>query len=167
MFIVTGLVAVLTLCALGPAHGPPPEPRERTVLDGYVLGPLPPGLGPRVSDHAYEWGDPPDETVAFHSRVWERGPDDSGGYHVDMTVAVLRGKRLSDTAALRAFLSEYLERGENSWHPRRFAGRPGFAGADDACFLDRPGVAIYARLERPGADPADLARFMEGVRPDV
>lgn len=166
MFVFIGVIAVAAaLFTAGPGHGPPPEPRS--VLDGYVLGRLPPGLGPRVSDHAYEWGDDPPETVGFHSRVWERGPDASGGYHVDLTVAVLRGKRLSDPAALRAFLAEYLEKDASAWRPHAYAGRPGFTGEGDACFLDRPGVAVYARLERPGADPADLDRFMEGVRRDV
>jgi len=166
MFIVTGVIVLIAaLLSTGPAHGPPPP--SPTALDGYVLGRLPPGLGPRVTDHAYEWGDDPPQTVAFHERVWERGPDASGGYHVDLTVAVLRGKRLSDPAALRAFLAEYLERDASAWRPHAFAGRPGFTGTDDACFLDRPGVAVYARLERPGAHQADLYRFMEGVRRDV
>ena len=166
MFVFVGVIAVAAaLFTTGPAHGPPPEPRA--VLDGYVLGRLPPGLGARVTDHAYEWGDDPPEAVGFHSRVWERGPDSSGGYHVDLTVAVLRGKRLSDPAGLRAFLAEYLEKDASAWRPHAYAGRPGFTGSDDACFLDRPGVAVYARLERPVAGPADLERFMEGVRRDV
>lgn len=168
MVLLTGIVAAMSvLFALGPAHDPPPEPRGRAVLDGYVLGRPPPGIGSRVSDHAYEWGDDPDQTVAFHSRVWERGPDASGGYHVDFTVEVLRGNRLSDPEELKAFLSEYLERDAGTWRAREFAGRPGFTGADDACFLDRAGVAVYARLERPGSSRGDLMRFMEGVHRDV
>jgi len=158
MFIFTGVVAVMAaVLALGPAPG------TGGTLDGYVLERPPPGVGQHVSDHAYEWGDDPAETVAFHSRVWERGPDAAGGYHVDLTVAVLRGKRLSDPAALRAFMAEYLERDAATWRPRTFTGRPGYDGPDDAFFLDRPGVAVYARLERPGSDHADLIRFMEGV----
>jgi hypothetical protein len=105
--------------------------------------------------------------VAFRSRVWERGPDSSGATHVDMTAEVLRGAKLSDPAALRAFLARYLEKPAETWHPRRSRGRPGFAGGDDAFFLDRPGVAVYARLEKPGADPESLLQFMDGVRRDV
>lgn len=168
MIIIRGFAVILTaLATLGPAQaaggaGPAPRPRERQVLDGFVLGRLPPGLGSRVTDPAYEWGD-----VAFRDRVWERGPDVSGGYHVDMTAEVLRGARLSDPSALRAFLADYLERSAETWSPRRSRDRPGFAGVNDVFVLDRPGVAIYARLERPGADRSDLLRFMDGVRRDV
>ena len=170
MFFARGLVAVAAALVTlgGPAHGAQAPggagagPPGAGVLDGYVLGRPPPGLGPHVSDFAYEWGG-----VGFHSRVWESGPDSSGGYRVDFTVAVLRGERLRDPAALRSFMAGYLERPAGSWRERAFTGRPGFTGADDAFFLDRPGVAVYARLERPGADRRDLLEFMEGVRPDV
>ena len=170
MLFTRGLVAVAAAAALvtlgGPAHGAAggagaPGGGAGT-LDGYGLGRPPPRLGPHVSDFAYEWGG-----VAFRSRVWESGPDPSGGYRVDFTVAVLRGERQRDPAALRTFMAGYLERPAGSWRERAFTGRPGFTGADDAFFLDRPGVAVYARLERPGADRRDLLEFMEGVRPDV
>lgn len=169
MLFVRGLVAVAAalLTLGGPAHaaggaGTGPAGDGACVLDGYRLGRPPPGLGPHVSGFAYEWGE-----VGFRSRVWESGPDPSGGYRVDFTVAVLRGDRLRDPAALRSFMAAYLERPARSWRERGFAGRPGFTGRDDAFFLDRPGVAVYARLERPDADHHDLLEFMEGVRPDV
>jgi hypothetical protein len=166
--IIIRVFAVLlaALATLGAARAPSgaadPEPRGRAVLDGFVLGPLPPDLGRHMSDFAYDWGD-----VAFHSRVWERGPDSSGATHVDMTAEVLRGAKLSDPAALRAFLAHYLEKPAETWHPRGSRGRPGFAGPDDAFFLDRPGVAVYARLEKSGAGPGPLLQFLDGVRRDV
>lgn len=166
MFKLTSLIAlVAALCAATPAVGAPRDPRP--TLDGYVLGHVPPGVGPQVTDSSYEQGDDPASTVAFHSRVWERGPDAEGAYHVDFTAEVLRGRRLTDPVALRAFLAEYLERHETSWEPRAFAGRPGYIGTDDAFFLDETGVAVYARLETPGADRRDLIRFMDEVHRDA
>lgn len=166
MFKLTSLIAlVAALCVAAPASGAQREPRS--TLDGYVLGHVPPGVGPNVDDFSYEQGDDPASTVAFHKREWERGPDAEGAYHVDFTVEVLRGKRLSDPVALRAFLAEYLERHETSWEPHTFTGRPGYIGADDAFFLDDRGVAVYARLDTPGADRRDLIRFMDEVHRDA
>lgn len=166
MYKFTSLIAlVAALCVAAPASGAQREPRS--TLDGYALGQVPPGVGPNVNDFSYEQGDDPASTVAFHKREWERGPDAEGGYHVDFTVEVLRGKRLSDPVALRAFLAEYLERHETSWEPHAFTGRPGYIGADDAFFLDDRGVAVYARLDTPGTGRRDLIRFMNEVHRDV
>ena len=84
------------------------------MLDGFVIGSLPRGLGDLQTDFEYEW-----EDVTFHSRVWETGQDADGGYRVDLTVKTMRSSTLTDLDGVRTFLLEYYERDPAQWHLRK------------------------------------------------
>ncbi|WP_285758910.1 hypothetical protein [Nocardiopsis ansamitocini] len=133
-------------------------------LDGFTIGWVPAGVGTQVSDFSYEW-----EEVAFSSRVWERELDNGDGFQVDLTVAVLRGDRLVDQAALLAFLSEYHEQDPNTWDVAPFSHGDLLGGIapDHAFWLVEPGLAVSVRLapERFGAD--DLTATARGVTSDL
>ena len=132
------------------------------VLDGFVISSLPSGLGPLVTDFAYEW-----EDVAHRSRVWERGPDEAGAYQVDLTVKVLRGSKLRSLAALRTYLADYHERDPGQWElePFRHLGKPGYHDDDEAFWLDRRGVAVEVRIVNPRFTEGDLMQTVRGIRP--
>jgi hypothetical protein len=128
-------------------------------LDGFVIGHVPDGVGPSVSDFAYEWAD-----AAFTSRVWERQVD--GGHQVDLQVIVLRGERLTDVAALRDFLTAYHERDPERWELAEFrhGEDPGFIAEGEAFWLARPGVGVDVRLRADRFGEHDLRATALGVR---
>ena len=145
-----------------PSVAPSDECDAPRVLDGFAITRLPAGLGPMVSDFDYEW-----EEVVHRSRVWERGPDDEGAYHVDLTVKVLRGERLRDLAALRDYLTEYHERDPDDWPLEKFqqrGSRPGYHDAVGAFWLEAPGVAVEVRVGERFTE-RDLMRTVQGIRP--
>jgi hypothetical protein len=133
-----------------------------TTLDGFTLQYLPDGLGPSISDFDYEW-----EEVAFHSRVWERGPDAEGNHSVDLQVGVLRGDRLTDPEALRDFLAEYLEQDPQEWELRPYARGEyrGFVAPGRVFFLVQPGVAVQASADGSVVDSTELLAIADGVEP--
>src|SRR2546430_836177 len=70
--VAVGTHAVAAVSVRQQAVDPP-------TVDGFVVGWLPRSLaGDNVSDFTYSFDD-----VDFQSKVWESGPDESGGYHVD------------------------------------------------------------------------------------
>jgi hypothetical protein len=128
-------------------------------LDGFAISWLPPGLG-TASDFSYEW-----DGVQFRSRVWESGPDSSGGYHEDLAVDVLRGEALASAPQLYAWLKDYEDRAQWRFVPFVFRGRPGYLGADEAFWLVRPGVAVMMRINRDEYGLGQLLRVADGIRP--
>jgi hypothetical protein len=133
--------------------------REKEAL-GFSVGWLPTGLGPLVSDIEYEWGN-----VAFHSRFWE-SVRPTGGYQVDLHVAVLHGVGLIDQAAMRAFLAEYLEQDPVGWARDYFDhwGKPGFHTDSEAFWLAEPGVVMRVSLDANRFSTEDLIRTACNVR---
>lgn len=129
-------------------------------LDGFAISWLPPGLG-TASDFAYEWDD-----VQFHSRVWETGPDSSGGYHEDLAVDILRGDGLTSAPQLYRWLKDYEDREQWRFVPFTFRGRPGYLGADEAFWLVRPGVAVMMRINRDEYGLGQLLRVADGIHPE-
>ncbi|WP_157987513.1 hypothetical protein [Jiangella endophytica] len=138
-----------------------PPPRHPQQLDGFVLGWVPQGLGPLVSDFEYEWDD-----VGFRSRVWESGPYPDESYRVDLQVTVMRSPLFTDVAALRGFLVEYLERDPAAWATELFAhpDGPGFSDAGEFFWLARPGVAVRVFGGGEQIDFRDLTRTACAVR---
>lgn len=128
-------------------------------LDGFALSWLPAGLG-SDSDFTYEWDD-----VHFRSRVWETGPDDSGAYHEDLAIDILRGDGLQTAPQLYTFLKDYEERPQWRFVPFAFQGHPGYLGADEAFWLVRPGVAVMMRIDRDEYGLGQLLRVAAGIHP--
>jgi hypothetical protein len=131
-----------------------------TTVDGFTLTHLPPQLGSQISDFAYE-----NDGVAFASKVWESGSA-ATGYRVDLDVHVLRSdERLPTTAALRSYLTEYLDRAPADWRLRRVDvnGRVGYLGDEDVFWLVGDGVAIWVSAD-PGVGRAELTATARGVR---
>ncbi|WP_433529122.1 hypothetical protein ACQPYA_22740 [Micromonospora sp. CA-263727] len=122
--------------------------RDGGTLDGFHIGYLADGVGDEVSDFASEWDD-----VHFASRFWERQTPD--GYRTDLRVHVLRGARLTDLDALRAFLVTYHERDPDEWQLVEFQhdGGPGLTDDAQAFWLAEPGVAVNVL-----ADPEQVGR---------
>ena len=116
--------------------------RDGGVLDGLHIGYLPQGAGDEVSDFVTEW-----EDVHFATRVWERQTAD--GYWADLRVHVLRGERLTDLDALRAFLAEYHERDSDAWQLTEFQhdDGPGLMNDAQAFWLPAPGVAVNVLVD--------------------
>ncbi|MGH4024474.1 MAG: hypothetical protein ACRDRV_07795 [Pseudonocardiaceae bacterium] len=165
LVVIGAAVAATALCSISPDPGhASPDPAAATgTLDGFTLGHLPDGLGPMVSDFDYEWDD-----VSFRTRVWERGPDPAGSYHVDLRAAVLRGERLTDPDALRGFLAEYLERDPEQWELQRYDrdAYHGFADSGRVFFLVRPGVAVQVATEEGSVvSREELVATADGVEP--
>lgn len=140
---------------------PTPPSRQPQQLDGFVLGWVPPGLGPLVTDFEYEWDD-----VGFRSRVWESGPYPDESYRVDLQVTVMRSPSFTDVAALREFLVEYLERDPAAWATEPFAhpDGPGLAEVGELFWLARPGVAVRVFGGGEQLDHRDLTRTACAVR---
>jgi hypothetical protein len=136
---------------------------EPNLLDGFEIRWLPDRVGPHVSDFTYEW-----EGVTHHSRVWERGPDDSGGYHVDLTVKVLRGEEFRDLQALRDYLADYHER-DDDWAlvPFDHHGHHGYRSGDQVFWLQAPGVAGSVTIDPARFTDRDLTRTALGIHPAV
>lgn len=112
-----------------------------------VVTHVPAGVGTRVGGFAYEW-----EDVGFRSRVWGRGPDADGAFGVDLPVEVLRGDRLADVAATRAFLAEYHEQDPAGRLPFDHDGRPGWARPDAVFRQAGPGSRWRCRSTAPGSE---------------
>lgn len=138
-----------------------PPPRYRQWLDGFVLGWVPPGLGPLVTDFEYEW-----EDVGFRSRVWESGPYPDESYRVDLQITVMRSPSFTDVAAMREFLVEYLERDPAAWATEPFAhpDGPGLADVGELFWLAEAGVAVRVLGGGERVDPRDLTRTACAVR---
>jgi hypothetical protein len=171
---IAGL-AVGAVCAIAPAlpaHAGPAGPSVRDaaaapsrpvaahpapVLDGFRLTHLPAGLG-APSDFAYEW-----DEVAFCSRDWESRHGD--GWRVDLTVETLRGDRLTSLAALRGYLTDYLEQGPD-WRltPVTIGHHSGLRTDDRVFWLVRPGVAVSVSIDPERYGVAELLRTARGVR---
>ncbi|MEU5875052.1 hypothetical protein AB0A73_26260 [Glycomyces sp. NPDC047369] len=118
---------------------------QETHIGGLAVGYLPDRLG-SASDFEFEWGG-----VAFVQRVWETRLD-SGAWRVDLQVQAMRGEALADMDALRAFLVEYHERGDD-WKPEPF-GDDGLASEHEVARLLAPGLAVEVRdpFGRQGLD---------------
>jgi hypothetical protein len=166
LVILGAALATSALCAITPEPAdakPDPDAAVRQ-LDGFTLGHLPAGLGPMVSDFDYEWDD-----VSFRTRVWERGPDADGAYHVDLRAAVLRSDRLTDPAALRDFLAVYLERDPQHWALEHYdrAAYHGFAEPGRVFFLVARGVAVQvATGEGSDVGQDELIATADGIEPE-
>lgn len=164
LVVIGAAVAATALCSLSPEPARAGSgPATTGTLDGFTLGHLPDGLGPMVSDFDYEWDD-----VSFRTRVWERGPDPAGNYHVDLRAAVLRGDRLTDPEELRGFLAEYLERDPQQWELRRYDRDTyhGFAETGRVFFLVRPGVAVQVAAEEGSVvSQEELVATADGIEP--
>ncbi|HEX2297789.1 MAG TPA: hypothetical protein VHH34_04595 [Pseudonocardiaceae bacterium] len=165
LVVIGAAIAVTALCSISPepARAGSGPAAAGDPLDGFTLGHLPEGLGPMVSDFDYEWDD-----VSFRTRVWERGPDPDGSYHVDLRAAVLRGDRLTDPDALRSFLAEYLERDPQQWELQRYdrATYHGFADTGRVFFLVRPGVAVQVATEEGSVvSRQELLATADGIEP--
>ena len=141
--------------------GPLRPPRHLRWLDGFALRWVPPGIGPLVTDFAYEWDD-----VGFRSRVWESGPYPDESYRVDLQVTVMRSPSFTDVAALRGFLAEYLERDPSTWATEPFdhPEGPGFLDAGELFWLAAPGVAVRVLGGGEQVGPRDLTRTACAVR---
>lgn len=165
LVVLGAAVAATVLCSMSPdpaaaSSGPAAATGP---LDGFTLGHLPDGLGPMVSDFDYEW-----DEVSFRTRVWEHGPDPAGGYHVDLRAGVLRSDRLTDPAALRGFLADYLERDPQQWQLQRYDrdSYHGFTAAGRVFFLVRPGVAVQVATEEGSVvSQEELLATADGVAP--
>ncbi|RIV38332.1 hypothetical protein [Micromonospora radicis] len=116
--------------------------RDGGMLDGFHIAVVPDEVGEEVSDFATEW-----EDVRFTTRVWERQTAD--GYRVDLRVHVLRGERLGDLDALRAFLASYHERDPDGWQLAEFPhdDGAGLVGDGQAFRLAEPGVAVHVLVD--------------------
>ncbi|WP_116244549.1 hypothetical protein [Nocardiopsis sp. FIRDI 009] len=112
-------------------------------MDGFTVGYLPAQVDDQTSvdEFDYEWGD-----VSFSTRVWERALE-GGGARVVLQVLVMRGDRLSDLDAVRAFLAEYHERSPDGWELTPFDNRgvPALHGETEAFWCPEPGVAVEVR----------------------
>jgi hypothetical protein len=134
---------------------------RRRPLDGFLIEALPAGVGPLVTDFAYEW-----EEVAHRSRVWESGPDHEGAYRVDMSIAVLRGESLTDRESLRSYLADYYELDPADWELTPFDphGHLGYRDRAVAFWLQSPGVAIVVKLDGNRFSAGDLLRTANSIR---
>jgi hypothetical protein len=139
-----------------------PHRGAASVLDGFVTGWLPAGLGSLVSDFTYEW-----EDITHRSRVWEEGPDDSGAYKVDLTIKVLRGEGLRDLSSLRDYLARYHEMDPVNWALEPFDqhAHRGYRSDDVAFWLEQPGVAIEVKLYDDALSERDLIRTSRAIHP--
>lgn len=141
----------------------PPSTEQRAgTLDGFVIDHLPDGIG-RPTDFDYEW-----EDVSFHSRVWETGPDPEGAYKVDLTMKTLRGEKLTDLEALKAFLAEYEEEDPATWdlRPVKAGEYDGLLAGDEVFYFVSPGVAAEVKLDRGRFSEQDLLDTVAGFQPE-
>ncbi|RCV58163.1 hypothetical protein [Marinitenerispora sediminis] len=159
--LVVGQSLAAVVVAAGAFAASVGEVEVRRPVDGFVVEHVPAGAGALESDFEFEWGD-----VAFTERVWERQLE-GGGYRVDLTVAVLRGERLSDLGATREFLTEYHERDPAGWRvePFQHGARPGGIAEDLAFWQVEPGVAVSVRVDPDRFGVEDVRETALGVRP--
>ena len=156
--LITVLVAG---CGLLPAPAGADEEGAMHELAGFTVGYLPAGVGGQVTDFHTEWGG-----VVSASRVWERQLPDDGGYRVDLKVNVLRGDRLADLPAARAFLAEYHEQDPAEWDlcPFQHGDAPGQRTEGLVFWLVEPGLVVEVRLDPARFAEADLTATAMGVR---
>jgi hypothetical protein len=109
---------------------------QETHIGGLAVGYLPDRLG-ASSDFEFEWGG-----VAFVQRVWETQLP-GGAWRVDLQIQAMRGEALTDLDALRDFLVEYHERGDD-WKPEP-AGDDGLASEHEVARFLAPGLAVEVR----------------------
>ena len=147
----------------GQSIAPPSTERRACTLDGFVIENLPDGIG-TPSDFEYEW-----EDVRFHSRVWETGPDPEGAYKVDLTVKTLRGEKLTDIEALKAFLIEYEEKDPDSWELTqvKVGGYDGLLAGNEVFYFVAPGVAAEVTIDHDRFTDEDLLDTAAGFRPET
>ncbi|NOL43370.1 hypothetical protein HPO96_24295 [Kribbella sandramycini] len=160
-----GVWATATAAAAGPSAPPAafPSIEQRTpTVDGFVIEHLPGGIG-APSDFEYEW-----EDVIFHSRVWETGPDPQGAFKVDLTVKTLRGAKLTDLEALKAFLVEYEERDPATWQPTPLKVGPYNALTIDneVFYFIEPGLAAEVSIDRDRFPEEELIATAVGFHPE-
>jgi hypothetical protein len=167
--LLVGVVIIASLYAVTPAasavslHHPVVATRATAIpLDGFVITHVPGGVGPLESEFAYEW-----EDVAFHSRVWETGPDPEGANRVDLTVETMRGTSLRDLEAVRTYLTDYLEKDPQEWALRRVkVGRhDGYRDDSRIFWLVSRGVAASAVIDRDRFSDTELRRTARGFVP--
>ena len=161
--------AAVTAAPVVASAATPPEPtavsgrwRTECMLDGFVIGHLPGGLGALRTDFTYRW-----EEVTFHSRVWETGPDNDGGYRVDLTIKTLRSPTLTDLETVRAILAEYLEQDPAQWpvRPVRVGRYNGYRTDDQLFWFVSEGVAAAVTIDRGRFAEADLLSTARGFQP--
>ncbi|WP_433161043.1 hypothetical protein [Kribbella sp. CA-247076] len=147
----------------GTAVAPPSTEQRACTLDGFVIDHLPDGLG-SPSDFEYEW-----EEVRFKSRVWETGPDPDGAFKVDLTMKTLRGEKLTDLEALRAFMVEYQEKDPETWELRavKVGAYDGLAADNDVFYLVSPGLAAEVSIDRERFSEQDLLDTANGFHPEI
>jgi hypothetical protein len=163
--LAAGFVVTPAVASAAPLPEPPVAAdcwRTASMLDGFVVGHVPRGLGSLRTDFEYEW-----EEVVFHSRVWETGPDAEGHYRVDLTVKTLRGGGLTSLRAVRAFLTEYYEHDPEQWPLRRVkVGRyDGYRAGDQVFWFVSPGVAAAVTLDLDRFPESELSATARGFRP--
>ncbi|WP_163506919.1 hypothetical protein [Fodinicola acaciae] len=137
-----------------------PATASPVTVDGYAVGYLPHGISRPPSAFAYEW-----ENVVFHSLVWESG-DDEHGWKVDMSVAILRGSRLTSPAALNAFWTKYTAGDAEPWRPVpvRVHGKPGFRSGSRIVWLDQAGIAPTVSIDISRFSADELMPTAQGIR---
>ena len=147
----------------GYAVAPPSTEQRACTVDGFVIEHLPDGIG-TPADFEYEW-----EDVSFRSRVWETGPDPEGAYKVDLTVKTMRGEKLSDLEALKAFLVEYEEKDPETWElrPVKVGEYDGLVADDEVFYFVSPGVAAEVSLDRERFSERDLLDTATGFHPET
>lgn len=147
----------------GYAATPPSIEQRACTLDGFVIEHLPEEIG-APSDFEYEW-----EDVTFRSRGWETGPDPEGAYKVDLTVKTLRGAKLTDLEAVRAFLTEYEEKDPATWElrPVKVGEYDGLAADDEVFYFVSPGVAAEVSIDRDRFNERHLLDTAAGFHPEA
>jgi hypothetical protein len=124
-------------------------------LDGLALTRLPEGLG-TPSDFSSEW-----EGVDITQRVWETQVGE-GVWRVDLQVQVMRAPRFDDIEALRDFLSDYHEWGDDQ-RPEPF-GDDGLATGREVARLIESGLAVEVRDPFGHTGIEAVRAVAEGIR---
>lgn len=156
VFVV--LTALVPSASAAAALRLPPRPAPGFELDGMSFGYLPAGLG-ATSDFAYHF-----QRVDFVARVWES--HDADGFHVDLDVDVMRGKRLTSGSALHDWFISYDQRppAEAHYVPVRVHGHPAWRCQDQVLWLVRPGLAVSVQLDARRWSRAELMRLARSAQ---
>ncbi|MFI6579009.1 hypothetical protein ACIBFB_24750 [Nocardiopsis sp. NPDC050513] len=158
--LVAALAAVLALVLVAAPAAADPGGGD---VDGFTVGYLPAQVDERTTEDEfdYEWGD-----VSFATRVWEK-PADGGGVRVVLQVLVMRGERLTDLDAVRAFLAEYHERAPDAWELTPFdnRGTPALHGETEAFWSPESGVAVEVRDTFGLLGQEELLATARGISP--
>lgn len=161
LMLTGAAVAALATLTGTQAACPEPAPPTMSVVDGFVVGHLPAGVGTQTSTHDYEW-----EDVTFHSLVWERGPDAEGAFAVDLMVKTLRGAQLVDLAATREFLAGYHEQDPAAWTAFDVGGNPGYRRPGAVFWWVEPGLAVEVGLDGSRFPDSEVVATTLGIRPE-